>query len=81
MHRTVIGILIGLMLAAPIRNGEVAAAEMLTPLERVANTPKGQLKNPYLDFTSIAEEGHRKYMAAGAMVVTAGAEAEAWPHP
>ncbi len=40
-------------------------AEIMTPLERVASTPKGQLKSPYPDFASVAEEGHRKYMAAG----------------
>ena len=38
---------------------------MTTPLERAASTPKGQLKSPYADFASVAEEGHRKYMAAG----------------
>src|SRR5262245_11859162 len=36
-----------------------------TPLERLASTPKGQLSSPYPDFASAAEEGHRKYMAAG----------------
>jgi hypothetical protein len=41
------------------------AAEIMTPLERVASTPKGQQKSPYPDFANIADEGHRKYMAAG----------------
>jgi mono/diheme cytochrome c family protein len=53
------------MLAAPTGGGKVTAAETMTPLERVASTPKGQLKSPYRDFASVAEEGHRKYMAAG----------------
>ena len=65
MHRTVDGILVVLMLAAPTAGGKVTAAEIMTPLERVASTPKGQLKSPYRDFASVAEEGHRKYMAAG----------------
>ena len=65
MHRTVGGILIVLTLAAPTGNGKVTAAEIITPLERVASTPKGQLKSPYRNFASVAEEGHRKYMAAG----------------
>ena len=65
MHRTVGGILVVLMLAAPTGGGKVTAAETLTPLERVASTPKGQLKSPYRDFASVAEEGYRKYMAAG----------------
>ena len=65
MHRTVGGILVVLMLAAPTGGGKVTAAEIMTPLERVASTPKGQLKSPYQDFASVAEEGHRKYMAAG----------------
>jgi hypothetical protein len=28
-------------------------------MERVASTPKGQLKSPYTDFASVAEEGHK----------------------
>ena len=63
MHRTVGGSLM-VLLAAMIGGSEVLAAEM-TPLERVNSTPKGELKNPYADFASVAEEGHRRYMAAG----------------
>ena len=59
------GILIVLTLAAPTGDSEVTAAETMTPLERLASTPKGQLNSPYRDFASVAEEGHRKYMAAG----------------
>jgi mono/diheme cytochrome c family protein len=44
---------------------QIREAEIITPLERVATTPKGQLKSPYSDFTQVAEEGHRKYMSAG----------------
>ena len=65
MHRTVGWLLIILTLTAPTGGGKVTAAEIMTPLERVASTPKGQLKSPYQDFASVAEEGHRKYMAAG----------------
>jgi mono/diheme cytochrome c family protein len=54
-----------LTLAAPTGGGVVTAAEIMTPLERVASTPKGQLNSPYPDFASVAEEGRRKYMAAG----------------
>ena len=66
MHRrTVTGILV-LLLATVLtaRNG-VICAESMTPLERVARTPKGELKSPYPNFASVAEEGRRKYMAAG----------------
>jgi hypothetical protein len=52
MHRTVGGILVVLMLAAPTGGGKVTAAETMTPLERVASTPKGQLKSPYRDFAA-----------------------------
>jgi hypothetical protein len=52
-----------LTLATPTGGGDVTAAEIMTPLQRVASTPKGQLKSPYADFASVAEEGHRKYMA------------------
>lgn len=65
MQRTVSEILRVLMLAALAGGGESTAAEIMTPLQRVASTPKGQLKSPYPDFASVAEEGHRKYMAAG----------------
>jgi mono/diheme cytochrome c family protein len=36
----------------------------MTPLERVAATPKGELKNPYTDYLSVAEQGHKKYFGA-----------------
>ncbi len=36
------------------------------PLELVASTPKGELKNPYNgDIAAIAEEGHHRYLSAG----------------
>jgi mono/diheme cytochrome c family protein len=36
------------------------------PLDLVASTPKGQLKNPYnADIAAIAEEGHHRYLSAG----------------
>ena len=63
MHRTVALTL--LLLAALTGRDALMAAEIMTPLERVASTPKGQLKSPYPDFAKIADEGHRKYMAAG----------------
>jgi mono/diheme cytochrome c family protein len=36
------------------------------PLELVASTPKGELKNPYnADIAAITEEGHHRYLSAG----------------
>jgi hypothetical protein len=36
------------------------------PLELVASTPKGELKNPYnADLVAIAEEGHHRHLSAG----------------
>jgi len=55
--------LMALALTALATGGEGAAAETMTPLERVASTPKGQLKNPYADFASVAEEGHKIYLS------------------
>jgi hypothetical protein len=52
MQRTISGILIVLIVAASTGSGDVAAGEAMTPLERLASTPKGQLKNPYTDFAS-----------------------------
>jgi mono/diheme cytochrome c family protein len=63
MDSTVATLLLALMLAAPI--SIVAAEQIVTPMERLASAPKGQLKSPYPNFASVAEEGHRKYMAAG----------------
>src|SRR5512135_3837672 len=41
----------------------VSAEDSSTPLELVASTPIGDLKNPYPDSSSAAEEGHRLYMS------------------
>jgi mono/diheme cytochrome c family protein len=35
------------------------------PPELVANTPKGQLKNPYQDFAKVADDGHHQFMLPG----------------
>ena len=40
-----------------------SASDTLTPLQRVASTPKGELKSPYVDFASVAKEGHKLYMS------------------
>ena len=38
----------------------------MKPLDLVAKVPdRGQLKNPYKDYKSVSEVGHKKYMAAG----------------
>jgi mono/diheme cytochrome c family protein len=58
-------LLLSALTVTPLTGGEAIAAETMTPLERVASTPKGQLKNPYTNFDNVADEGHRKYMAAG----------------
>ena len=50
-----------LIVAAAIGDGHAGAAETMTPLERLASTPKGQLKSPYADFASVAEEGLKIY--------------------
>jgi mono/diheme cytochrome c family protein len=34
----------------------------MSPLERVASTPKGKLKNPYTDNLEMITEGHARYM-------------------
>jgi hypothetical protein len=76
MQRTVSEV----MLAARAGGGEATATEIMTPLQRAASTPKGQLKSPYPEFASVAEEGHPKYMAAGSNGCQGGGGA-AWPHP
>jgi mono/diheme cytochrome c family protein len=49
---------------APAPKGEAAAGGG-TPLETARQAEKGSLKSPYEDFASIADEGHKKFMAAG----------------
>jgi mono/diheme cytochrome c family protein len=63
MPKTLGRALFTLLLAALVGGGDAGAAETMTPLQRVASTPKGQLKSPYTDFTSVAEEGLRIYRA------------------
>jgi mono/diheme cytochrome c family protein len=49
--------------AAPAPSGEAATGK--TPKAAAENAEKGQLKSPYQDFAKVADEGHKKYMAAG----------------
>ena len=63
MQSTISRILVGLILAALAGAGHSAANETMTPLERVASAPKGDLKNPFTDVASVAEEGHKIYMS------------------
>jgi mono/diheme cytochrome c family protein len=63
MTRTIRGILFGLSFAALIGSGEAAVANAVTPFERAAYTPRGQLHSPYADFASVAKEGHKIYLS------------------
>ena len=63
MHRMLRLILAIVALGASI--GDIATAEEKTLMDIATSTPKGELKSPYQDFASVADEGHRKYMAAG----------------
>ena len=58
--------LLGGLAWPPLRAADNGAASSgaMTPLERVAATPKGELKNPYSDYLSVAERGHKKYFGA-----------------
>ena len=61
MPRTISGILMGLILAAPTLGFDAAAEQAMTPFERAISTPRGELKNPYPDFASVAAEGLKIY--------------------
>ncbi|MFZ1070331.1 MAG: hypothetical protein WAN73_06840, partial [Methyloceanibacter sp.] len=63
MPRTLRAILFGLAFAALIGGGEPAIANAVTPFERAAATPRGQLRSPYADFASVAKEGHKIYLS------------------
>lgn len=52
--------------AAKVENPQAEGNPAMTPLELVAKFPdKGSLKNPYKDYKSVSEAGHKKYMGAG----------------
>jgi mono/diheme cytochrome c family protein len=65
MRRTYARFLILLAFAAAPADGSHPSEAEVSPLELASTTPKGELKSPYADFASVAEEGRRKYMAAG----------------
>ncbi|MGB8124911.1 MAG: c-type cytochrome [Pseudolabrys sp.] len=46
--------------SAPAASGEAAS-----PTATAESATKGELKNPYSDFAKVADEGHKKFMAAG----------------
>jgi mono/diheme cytochrome c family protein len=46
-------------------SGESAAGSGETPKAAAESAGKGELKSPYQDFAKVADEGHKKYMAAG----------------
>ena len=42
-----------------------APAASGSPTATAESAPKGTLKSPYPDFAKVADEGHKKFMAAG----------------
>jgi len=48
--------------SAPAPAGEAASGSSSATAESAA---KGELKSPYSDFAKVADEGHKKFMAAG----------------
>ncbi len=63
MRNTRTHLLLSLVLTILSAIPDVFAGESLTPLELVASTPKGELRNPYPNSRSVAEEGHKLYMS------------------
>ena len=61
MTSTIAKIFAGLILTAPLSAGQAAAQTSPTPFETAASTPRGQLRNPYPDFTKVAEDGLKIY--------------------
>ena len=49
--------------AAPAPSGEAGSGK--TPKATAESAAKGELKSPYADFAKVADDGHKKYMAAG----------------
>jgi hypothetical protein len=63
MRNTRTTFLVSLVIVILIAIGDLSARDTLAPLELVASTPKEELKNPYLDSSSAAEEAHKIYMS------------------
>jgi mono/diheme cytochrome c family protein len=51
------------ILATLVGMGGASAENPTTPLQHAATAPIGELKNPYTDFASVAEEGHKIYLS------------------
>jgi mono/diheme cytochrome c family protein len=62
MTKTLNRLLIGAIIAGLI-GCDIVAAETKTPMERATGTPRGQLKSPYPDFASVAEQGRKLFQA------------------
>ena len=62
MTKTLNRLLIGAIIAG-LTGCDIAAADTTTPMERVTSVPRGQLKSPYLDFASVAEQGRKLFQA------------------
>jgi hypothetical protein len=62
MYGTISKFFLGLVLVS-IGAVLVAADETMTPLQRVESTPTGNLRSPYINYASVAEEGHKIYLA------------------
>jgi mono/diheme cytochrome c family protein len=62
MHPLIHRILMVFIVVGFAANGK-AADQTMTPLERIASAPKGELKSPYTDFSSVAEEGYKIYLS------------------
>lgn len=51
--------------ATKVENPQADGKADMTPTDLAAKVEKGQLKNPYKDYKSVAEAGHKKYLGAG----------------
>ena len=52
--------------------------EAASPAATAESATKGELKNPYSDFAKVADEGHKKFMAAGCNGCHGGGGAGGW---
>jgi mono/diheme cytochrome c family protein len=51
------------ILSAPIASWHASAETTPTPFATAANTPRGELRNPYTDLATVAKEGHKIYLS------------------
>ena len=63
MFRTIASFFAALTLVWPLGAGHAVAGPEPAPFATAVNTPRGELRNPYIDVAKVAKEGHKIYLS------------------